>query len=394
MSALDYKLNVDLDDKARSFVMSSIERSYHTSSVEISGDTLTATFEEEVSPEGFGELMTRLLYISRSINADVLYENEVQHAYGENPMPHLLAGGDVIKIGTGLFLFQGVFWKVFQGLHEYVKDLARKYDAVEQEYPALWPVDLFKKIDYFKEFPQQAILATTVQNSFEARAQFAERYAKDQDYQTVATDELLADCTYGLQPAVCDVCYYALRHARDHQNRVYTTYNKVFRNEVSKTDSLDRLPAFSVRDIMFVGDEAFVLEVRERLIEDLSEFLAKLNLNSRIETANDPFFTNDSAMKNVFQNASRSKYELLARLNHSGEYIAVGSINLHLDFFGKAFDIGLPDGGPVHSGCIGIGFERLAYALYCQYGHQVESWPTELKELLGLGSHPVDCGSG
>lgn len=384
MTALDYKLSADLDDKAKSFLVSSIERSYDTRDVAIADGTLTATFEEEVSQERFSELMTRLLYISRSINQDVLYENKVEHAYSENPMPHLLECGDVTKIADGLFLFQGMFWKVFQGLHEYVKVLAKKYAAVEQEYPALWPVDLFKKINYFKEFPQQVILATTVKNSFEARTSFAERYAGDQDYETVSTAEHLADCAYGLQPAVCDVCYYALSHARDYENRIYTTYNKVFRNERSKTDSLDRLMAFSVRDIMFVGDEAFVLDVRQRLIEDLSAFLKLLDLNCRIETANDPFFTNDTAMKSVFQNASNLKYELLARLNHSGEYIAVGSINLHLDFFGKAFDVSLPDGSSVHSGCIGIGFERLAYALYCQLGHDVERWPSDLRARLGL----------
>ena len=384
MTALDYKLNANLDDTTRSFLVSSIERSYHTSGVAISGDTLTATFEEEVSHECFSELMTKLLYISKSISQDVLYENIVEHAYCENPMPHLLDSGDVIRIADGLFLFQGMFWRVFQGLHQYVKDLAEAYDAVEQEYPALWPVDLFKKINYFKEFPQQVILAATVEKSFEARTQFAEHYASDHDFHTVSSAQHLADCAYGLQPAVCDVCYYALSHARDHRNRIYTTYNKVFRNERSKTDSLDRLLAFSVRDIMFVGDEPFVLDVRQRLIEDLSAFLGKLNLNCRIETANDPFFSNDAALKNVFQNASRLKYELLARLNHSGEYLAVGSINLHLDFFGNAFDIRLPDGGNVYSGCIGIGFERLAYALYCQYGHEVDRWPRDLRELLDV----------
>lgn len=384
MTVLDYKLSAELDEKAKSFLVSSIERSYDTLDVAISDGTLTATFEEEVSQERFSELMTRLLYISRSINQDVLYENKVEHPYSENPMPHLLESGGVTKIADGLFLFQGMFWKVFQGLHEYVKDLAKKYEAVEQEYPALWPVDLFKKINYFKEFPQQVILAATVKNSYEARKKFAERYASDQDYETVSSAEHLADCVYGLQPAVCDVCYYALSQARDYENRIYTTYNKVFRNECSKTDSLDRLLAFSVRDIMFVGDEAFVLDVRQRLIEDLSAFLKLLGLNCRIETANDPFFSNDTAMKSVFQNAANLKYELLARLNYSGEYIAVGSINLHLDFFGKAFDVCLPDGSSVHSGCIGIGFERLAYALYCQFGHDVERWPGDLRARLRL----------
>ncbi len=381
---MDYKLTSELDDKARSFLVSSIERSYRTRGVQISGDTLTATFEEDISAEGFAELINKLLYISKSINRDVLYENTVHHPYRENPMPHLLTSRDVIKIADGLYLFQGAFWRVFQGLHDHVRDLAKTYDAVEQEYPALWPVDLFRRINYFKEFPQQVILAAAVENSFDARNRFAHHYANDHDYERVSAKDHLADCSYGLQPAVCDVCYYTLSHATDYQNRIYTTYNKVFRNERSQTDSLDRLLAFSVRDIMFVGDEGFVLGIRQRLIEDLSRFLQTLNLNCRIEAANDPFFSNDAALKNVFQYASRLKYELLARLNHSGEYIAVGSINLHLDFFGKAFNIRLPDRTCVHSGCIGIGFERLAYALYCQYGHDVDAWPVALKETLGL----------
>ena len=228
------------------------------------------------------------------------------------------------------------------------------------------------------------ILATTVKDTFEDRGRFAHRYSQDQDYDAVRVQDGLADCQYGLQPAVCDVCYYTLSHATDHGNTVYTTYNKVFRNEVSPTGSLDRLTAFSVRDIMFVGDRDFVLTMRQRLIEDLSEFLRVLDLDCRIETANDPFFMNESAMKSVFQNASRLKHELLVRLNYSGEHLAVGSINLHLDFFGKAFDIRLPDGTWAHSGCIGIGFERLTYGLYCQYGPDIETWPTALRQTLGL----------
>ncbi|MBN2560292.1 MAG: hypothetical protein JXQ75_05120 [Phycisphaerae bacterium] len=384
MPTLDYKLHTRLDDAVRDFVVSSIQRSYATNRIEIAGDRLTVGFDENVSPTAFSGLVKRLLYISRSINKDLLYENSVDHPYGEDPIVHLLESRDVIKVADGLYLYQGEFWRVFQALHDYVKRLAREYEAVEQEYPVLWPIDLFRKINYFAEFPQQAILSTSVKGSFEDKESFAQRYATGEDYESVAVTEHMADCRHGLQPAVCDLCYYTLSNETDYQNTIYTTYNKVFRNEYSTTDSLDRLLAFSVRDIMFVGDRDFVLDVRQRLIEDLIEFLRILDLNCRIETASDPFFTNDSAMKAVFQNTARLKYELLARLNHSGVYIAVGSINLHLDFFGRAFNIRLPDGTFAHSGCIGIGFERLAYALYCQYGPDLGGWPTELRKALGL----------
>ncbi len=79
---------------------------------------------------------------------------------------------------------------------------------------------------------------------------------------------------YGLAPMVYGCCYYTLRNRQSVENKIYTTYNKVFRNERSNIDSLDRLTTFSVRDIVFVGDSEFVLHTRQRLIDDLIILLA------------------------------------------------------------------------------------------------------------------------
>lgn len=103
-----------------------------------------------------------------------------------------------------------------------------------------------------------------------------------------------------------------------------------------------------------------------------------------METANDPFFSNESMYKNVYQYKHRIKYELLARLPFCDRYIAIGSINLHEDYYGKNFDIQGANGDHVHSGCIGVGFERLTYALYSQYGPDEQRWPEEIAALHGL----------
>lgn len=264
--------------------------------------------------------------------------------------------------------------------------MAGEVDAIEQEHPAVWPVRLFKKIDYFREFPQQMILCAPVKDDFKARTEFSSRFGKDAEFESVPMDELMADATYGLQPAVCDCCYYTLEGARDLHDHFYTTANRVFRNEHSKTNQLDRLTNFTVRDIMFVGGENFVLESRQRMIERLSQFLISLGINAKIETANDPFFANESAMKSVFQNAHRLKYELLAYIPHLDREIATGSINLHTDFFGKAFDIRAADDAVAHSGCIGVGMERMTYALFCQHGPNLREWPQPVLSFLDLAT--------
>lgn len=380
---MEYLHDGVLDDKVKGFITSSIETSFNVKKIDITSDKISVEFEEDVSEEKFIKIIKNLLYISKSINRDVLFENKPCHEYNENPMSHLEACKDVIRIADGMFLFQGIFWKIFKSLHEYVKNLAKKYNAIEQEYPTIWPIDLFRKIDYFKEFPQLVFLTTNVKDGFDERNNFSKLYNKDNIYNSIKIDKNIDNSRYGLAPAVCDPCYYALENTNDIQNNIYTSYNKVFRHEFSKTNSLDRLQIFSMREIIFVGDKNFVLMTRQRLIDDLIELLKYLNLDSKIETANDPFFS-ETAMKSMFQYVSRLKYELLAKLNYSDSYLAVGSINFHLDFFGRAFNIKLPDRSYMYSGCIGIGFERLVYALYCQYGHKIEEWPKDIRNKLNL----------
>jgi hypothetical protein len=336
------------------------------------------------SADALRDMTRRFLFISKNINKDLVFHNDTPVRYTADPQPTLEAARQVMPIQPGFYSFQGDFLRVLQAINRLTLGLAGQLSAVEQEHPAVWPVRLFKMIDYFHEFPQQMILCAPVKNDFQSRSTFSRLFRRDQAFETVPMDGLIDDASYGLQPAVCDCCYYTLEGSREHQDRFYTTMNKVFRNERSATNRLDRLTNFSVRDIMFVGAEPFVLEARERLIEMLAAMLTELRLNARIETANDPFFANDAAMKSVFQNAHRLKYELLAPIPHLGRDIAVGSINLHKDFFGKAFDIRVPGGAPAHSGCIGVGMERLAYALYCQHGPELAQWPPEVLAYLGL----------
>jgi len=381
---MEYKLNKRIDCQTKNFIASSIERSYKVKHMKITETKICATFAEIVPQETFDKLIRDLLYISKNLTRDKVFENNPKHSYNENPMSVLEESRDVVKIAKGLYMFQGTFWKVFQAFHGYVKDMAARFNAVEQEYPTLWPVDLFKKINYFKEFPQQVILTSAIKDTFEARSQFAAKYGKNEEYESIRLGEHADESHYGLEPAVCDTCYYAMSNTTQIENKIYTTYNKVFRNESSKTESLDRLTNFSVRDIMFVGDKHFVMMSRQRLIDEVIKFMKFLNLDIKIETANDPFFCNESAIKNVFQSSAKLKYEILAKLNYSETYIAVGSINLHLDFFGRAFNIRLSDDTYAFSGCLGIGFERLTYAFFSQYGPDISRWPQEIKDRLEL----------
>ncbi|TPW12627.1 MAG: hypothetical protein FD130_1724, partial [Halothiobacillaceae bacterium] len=304
--------------------------------------------------------------------------------YHDNPQTALEARGDVMKIAAGCYGLQGNFLQVCKNYQAQVMALAQKYSAIEQEFPPLWPIELFKSINYFSDYPHQVILTTTPQENHATRAQFAADYHKNQSFERIEMNSAMEPAAFGLAPMVCGCCYFTLRNRRGVTNTIYTTYNKVFRNERSTIDSLDRLTVFSVRDIVFVGDSDFVLQTRQQLIDDLCALLQQWGIESKIETANDPFFSNDAIYKNIYQYKHRTKYELLARLPFCDRYIAIGSINLHQEYSGKTFDIQTPEGHHAHSGCIGVGFERLTYALYSQYGPDERQWPAEIARPLGF----------
>jgi seryl-tRNA synthetase len=367
------------------FVEAAMRNSFRIRGFSLAGSTLTVTHDEPEATAAVAPMLRRYLFISKNIDTDLVFHNAVQPLCDADPQPELERRREVIPVAPGFYSFQGDVLRVLKALNQCTLDIANELQAVEQEHPAVWPVRLFRMIDYFREFPQQMILCAPVKDDFAARSGFSKLYSKEREFDAVPMDgELMAESSYGLQPAVCDCCYYTLEGSRSHSDCYYTTVNKVFRNERSATHRLDRLTNFTVRDIMFVGSESFVLEARQGLIDRLGRLIVALGLQAKIETANDPFFANESAMKSVFQNAHRLKYELLATIPHLGREVAVGSINLHTDFFGRAFDIRLDDGTLAHSGCIGVGMERMAYALFSQHGADLSAWPAEVRSYLGL----------
>lgn len=378
---LDHRFGRELSPAAAEFVVAALRRTYAVEALELRGRELCATFGEPVEVGAFTALMRRLEFVTGKMTDRTFYENRPGRAAPPDPFAALVARRDVQPLGPGMFVLQGEFLKLQRHFDEHWRAVALALGAVEQDNPAVWPLELYRKIDYFADFPHQVILAASVKPDHADRAAVAAAYARREDFAAVATDHL-APSTFGLQSAVCDACYFALQGARDHRDTLYTTRNKVFRNECSETNSLDRLTSFTVRDIMFVGSEGYVQAQRQAMLELAVAFLDRLDLDATIAAANDPFFTGDAMIKTVYQNAADLKQELLVTLPFAGREMAIGSLNLHQDFFGRCFDIALPDGRPVWSGCLGIGFERLVYAIYAQYGVDTAVWPGHLREIV------------
>ena len=63
---------------------------------------------------------------------------------------------------------------------------------------------------------------------------------------------------------------------------------------------------------------------------------------------------------------------------------AIASCNYHQDHFGHTYEILTGSGEPAHTGCMAFGEERVTLALFSAHGLDVEAWPPQVLDRLGL----------
>jgi seryl-tRNA synthetase len=315
---------------------------------------------------GLHSLQRKTLY--RSPAAD----RPVFRGSGRFPGVHVLGKGQVGLEGLPLGLFR-YFDRVFT-------EFGRAWDARPLLTPTLIPSRVLAQCDYFRSFPHQVTFACHLMEDVDRIQSFRVRHQDrhDLDERTAADLETPEAC---LSPAVC----YHVYHLHEAQTvpgagLAYGVCGKCFRYESGNLADLRRLWDFTMREVVFLGARADVLQRREQGVETVARFLDQHQLAGEIRTASDPFFIGpDSVAKTYFQLSSETKYEI-SLLVPEDNRLAVGSLNYHTDFFGRAFNVLVEGDGPMHSACIGFGLERWVYAFLAQHGDNPAFYPPVVRE--------------
>lgn len=229
-----------------------------------------------------------------------------------------------------------------------VRDWARDLGAAETESPEAIKVETLHRAGFVEAFPQKLVMSTEP-----GRA---------------------------LSPAVCYHSYPRLEGRIVEANgSLTTTVGRCFREETDSDHPLERLRAFTMREIIVVGSPAAVAHLRNEMIERVSGWVKELGLDGYIEPATDPFFTSEARGRMLAQQILPLKYELRLGVGGSGRTLAAASFNDHQQHFGRAFDIALPSGEAAHSGCVAFGWERWVLAFVSQHGPDARNWPDTVR---------------
>jgi len=259
----------------------------------------------------------------------------------------------------------GDLLSLFRALDRTVVDLASSYTAKEHFFPALIPISELKKVDYLHSFPQHASFPVHMDTNNENLEQFRKKTVVDDIVQLSE----LSPVKEVLTPAACYHCYIHYQSQSLQAPLYLTTKCRCFRHE-EYYQPLERQWNFSMREIVCIGamDEiqAFVGAMRDRV----DSFVQSLSLPIAWETATDAFFDPTNNPKYLMQKIQPNKTEMMF-----DKRLAIGSINLHRNYFGESFAI-TRDDEPAHSACVAFGLERWVAAILHHFGSDRSNWPT------------------
>lgn len=275
----------------------------------------------------------------------------------------------IIKGGIGLLktkelILTGIPLKLFYYFDNEFLKYARELKAQEFYFPQYLPLEFLKKIDYLESFPHLAIFTSTIK--------------KEQLIKITKGYKISNKLTFTSNLLTSASCYHYFQFAENKTlpaKVITTTINRCFRNE--DFNSEQRLSSFSMREIIFLGNEDFVEQIRSGLLKKTEVFAKRLGLRFKIEQAQDPFFLPLAKGKHVLQRLHPYKYELRAD-NGDGEPLAISSFNNHSDFFIKKLNIKVKT-KKAASGCVAFGIERWVWSFLTTYGDKPSNWPKAVR---------------
>ena len=305
------------------------------------------------------------------------YQRDVNQGLAERGWLH--------DYGMGQVAYNGPVLKLARLINEKAAELYRReYDATDGHFPALVDADTLHKCGYFDSHPNAVTFVGNMIEDFDAIEEFRMANSCSEGAHMPPQDHVHVDGMC-LNPAACFPAYPTLSGKRYETGECFTWMGRVFRYESRNISGLDRLYEFNVRELVFVGSDAYVSDVRNRSLPLVEELATFFDIDCKLQTATDPFFATVSAAKKFWQAAQEVKNEIkIPVLDADGntKTIACGSINLHGNFFGERFDIQDQEGNPAMTGCVGLGIERWVLAVFTQHGFDPERWPEAVRERI------------
>lgn len=329
-----------------------------------------------------------LVALARKIATDlrdsaeqVLYEHDVPKSQHPDPMIRLVQDRNAIRTGPGRFVYGGQLLSLLDALDRFFRDYSLEVGSEPLMCPSSVATESLLRSGYLRAFPHHAFFAAPAAAS-RSRLDLIAACTSMEQLERCASNVLSVHDQI-LSPTVCYHCLEAFAGRDLGGESRYTAVANCHRFEIQARDSLDRLHTFRMREIVAFGGEPGIVSMLNGALDFTTSALQRWGVAYRVTTATDPFFAGAAGSKPFFQSVFALKRELRLRVDFSDSWLSVASFNHHQQSLTDAFAISLAQERP-NSGCVGWGYERLAFALIAQLGGDISTWPAGVRGDLGI----------
>lgn len=341
--------------------------------------------QDEVIDKATRYLATMVKQVS-GYEAKVFLENKRRDKgdYLSDANAALAKAGWLHDYGKGQVAYNGPILKLARLIDSKAAELySQALGAEDGHFPALVDAETLQKCGYIDSHPNAVTFLGNMVEDFDAIEEFRLANSCSEGAILPPHEHVHVDGMC-LNPAACFPCYPTLKGRSMEEGECFSWLGRVFRYESRNISGLERLYEFNVRELVFVGSEAFTRESRKTSLDCVRQLIEFFDLDAVVQTATDPFFATVSAARKFWQQSQEVKNEILipfAQGDGTKKLMACGSINLHGNFFGDRFEIDA-GGEPASTGCVGLGIERWVLACFSQHGLDPDRWPPQVREKI------------
>ena len=337
-------------------------------SIQLNEENLVLELKKDANKEEILSNVKQLVarFVSASQNEQIIfsYNNANREYFSESD----IYSSDLIrKIDDGLMRFNELGARLLSALDTCFDQIAQQVGCTVRKYPVLLPLESYQSTGYLIRSPQYATFCCDLEENIS----FLHHYTWESNIK-----EHLKKPRFALSPSACFHVYDEFKNSSFANNQAFTFTQAVFRNEGRfNWTEYGRLRDYTVRELVFIGSEAYVRECLGMVMDEIKALIEDLNISSTIVTSSDHFVLPEVQLLKRLQIAEKSKYEVRVKTATSSD-IACASINYHGTAFSRPFNISVDNCNPTVSGCVGFGLERWCLAFLRQHGINVTKWPS------------------
>ncbi|OIK06807.1 aminoacyl--tRNA ligase-related protein [Bacillus sp. MUM 13] len=262
--------------------------------------------------------------------------------------------------------------QLFEFFDQKILNISNKFSAELREYPTVLPIGVMQKSQYHIHFPQNLFAMHDIPHDYKV-------------LHTIRSNPEQIEQAFRLrgylQPCICYHCYEEWADKKMTAG-IISAKGRCFRHELKGERNINRKTEFTMREIVFVGNQEAVDNLRDSIMDETWKLFNELGFTGKIVTASDPFYYSDELGKISYQKLSNTKYELKVDSNIKSASVAIASFNNCFDQLSRKFNIKNSSGDEfLSSGCVAFGLDRWVNTFITCYGTDKNQWPEPVKSM-------------